>query len=134
MVLITEITDFRRFPNPRALMAFLGLIPSEHSSGDKQRGGSIIKAGNYRCRTQLIESVQHSMKKLWISSQMKEALSHIDAHSANIAIKCMKRLYKRYWALVLRGKTRQVALTAVAREFVGFIWAIMQPEISAMAS
>ena len=51
MILISEITDFRRFATPRALMAFLGLIPSENSSGDKQRGGSITKAGNCRCRT-----------------------------------------------------------------------------------
>ena len=63
MLLIAEITDFRRFPNPRALMAFLGLIPSENSSGDKQKGVSITKTGNHRCRKYLIESVQHYVKK-----------------------------------------------------------------------
>ena len=128
MLLITEITDFRRFPNPRALMAFLGLIPSEDSSGDKLRGGPITKTGNPRCRTQLIESVQHYMKKPQISYRMKSDLAQVDPHSAAIATKCLKRLHKRYWALTNKGKIRPVALTAIAREFVGFIWAMMQPQ------
>ena len=127
MVLISEITDFRRFPNPRALMAFLGLIPSENSSGDKQKGGSITKAGNNRCRTILIESVQHYKKHPHLSLQMKHDLTQVDAQSANMAIKCLKRLHKRYWALTMKGKIHPVAITAIAREFVGFIWAIMQP-------
>jgi transposase len=128
MLLIAEITDFRRFPSPTALMAFLGLIPSEDSSGDQQRPGSITKAGNSRCRRYLIESVQHYAKRPYISSTMKNDLAQVNAHSANIAIKCMKRLHKRYWALTMKGKIRQVAIAAIAREFVGFIWAMMQPE------
>ena len=128
MLLISEITDFRRFPNPRALMGFLGLIPSEHSSGDKQRGGPITKTGNSRCRAQLIECVQHYVKKPQISAKMKADLSQVDPHSAAIAVKCLQRLHKRYWALTMKGKIRPVALTAIAREFVGFIWAMMQPQ------
>jgi transposase len=128
MLFITEITDFRRFPNPRALMAFLGLIPSEDSSGDKIRGGPITKTGNSRCRTQLIECVQHYVKKPQISYLMSADLSQVDPHSAGIAVKCLNRLHKRYWALTMKGKIRPVALTAIAREFVGFIWAMMQPE------
>jgi len=128
MLFITEITDFRRFPNPRALMAFLGLIPSENSSGDKQRGGPITKTGNPRCRTQLIECVQHYVKKPQISYLMKADLAQVDPHSATIAVKCLKRLHKRYWALNMKGKIKPIALTAIAREFVGFIWAMMQPE------
>ena len=126
MLLIAEITDFRRFASPRALMAFLGLIPSENSTGEKRRGGPITKAGNPRCRTQLIESVQQYMKRPVIGAVMKGNLTEVDAHSANIAINCMNRLYKRFWSLTNRGKTRQVAITAIAREFVGFIWAMMQ--------
>ncbi len=131
MLLITEITDFRRFPNPGALMAFLGLIPSENTSGvDRQKGGitksgGITKTGNIRCRIQLIESVQHATKKPRISLVMKKNLQEVDANSANIAIKCMHRLHKRFWALVVRGKTNNKAKTAIAREFVGFIWAMM---------
>ncbi len=128
MLFIVEITDFRRFPTPRALMAFLGLIPSEQSSGDKQRGGPITKTGNPRCRTQLIECVQHYVKKPQISYLMKADLAQVDPYSAAIAVKCLKRLHKRYWALTMKGKIRPVALTAIAREFVGFIWAMMQPQ------
>jgi transposase len=127
MLFIAEITDFRRFPNPKALMAFLGLIPSEHSSGDKHRGGPITKTGNPRCRTQLIECIQHYVKKPQISYRMKSDLAHVDPRSAAIAVKCLKRLHKRYWALTMKGKIRPVALTAIAREFVGFMWAMMQP-------
>jgi transposase len=129
MVLIAEITDFRRFPNPGALMSFLGLIPSENSSGDKQKGGGITKAGNHRCRKLLIESVQHYTRRPFISEQMRDHLSQIDAHSAQIAVKCLKRLNKRFWTLLLKGKIRPVAITAIAREFVGFIWAMMQPQL-----
>jgi transposase len=59
---------------------------------------------------------------------MKSNLSEVDASSGHIAIKCLKRLHKRFWALTLRGKLRSVAITAIAREFVGFIWAMMQPQ------
>ena len=128
MVLIAEITDFRRFPNPGALMSFLGLIPSEDSSGDKQKGGGITKAGNHRCRRILIESMQHYSRTPRISEMMRDNLSQIDAPSAHIAIKCLKRLHKRFWALTLKGKIRPVVITAIAREFVGFIWAMMQPQ------
>jgi transposase len=128
MVLISEITDFRRFPSPGALMAFLGLISSEHSSGAKQKGGSITKAGNNRCRSLLIESVQHYTKRPHLSLQMKHDLAQVDAQSAHIAITCLKRLNKRYWALTMKGKIHPVAITAIAREFVGFIWAMMQPQ------
>ena len=128
MLLIAEITDFRRFANPRALMAFLGLIPSENSSGDKRVDGSITKAGNRRCRTQLVESIQHYVRSPHITLQMKRDLSQVDPFTANTAIKCLKRLHKRYWALTAKGKLRPVAITAIAREFVGFIWAVMQPQ------
>lgn len=128
MLLIAEITDFRRFGSPGALMAFLGLIPSEDSSGDKQSGGPVTKAGNPRCRAQIIESVQHYVKRPVIGPKMKENLAKVDAQSANIAIKCMNRLHKRFWALTMKGKIRNVAITAIAREFIGFIWAMMQNE------
>jgi len=58
---------------------------------------------------------------------MKNDLKEVDSHSANIAIKCMKRLHKRYWFLLMKGKNSNKTRTAIAREFVGFIWAMMQP-------
>lgn len=128
MLLIAEITDFRRFPNPRALMAFLGLIPSEDSSGDRRKDGAITRAGNSRCRSALVESVQHYGKSPHISGRMKCDLSQVDAYSASVAVKCLSRLHKRFWALSMKGKLRPVVITALAREFVGFIWAVMQPQ------
>jgi len=128
MILIAEITDFRRFPNARSLMAFLGLIPSENTSGDNFRHGPITKSGNSRVRKHIVEAVQHYPKATKVSQQMKEDLSHVDARTAQIVLNCTERLHKRYWHLALRGKTRSKALTAIAREFVGFIWAMMQPE------
>jgi transposase len=128
MILIAEITDFRRFASPRALMAFLGLIPAEHSSGDKQNGTAITKTGNKRCRTQLIEAVQHYVKKPIISARLKTALSAVDAATSALAVKCMNRLHKRYWALVMKGKEQKVARTAIARELAGFIWALMNQQ------
>ena len=125
MILLSEIADFKRFRNARSLMAFFGLIPSEESSGDNLKGGPITKTGNRRCRTQLIESVKHCTKKPYISAKMKANLKDVDAQSANIAIKCMHRLHKRYWALAVKGKSRNKAMTAAAREFAGFIWAMM---------
>jgi len=127
MVLIAEITDFRRFPNARSLMAFLGLIPSEHSSGDKYQGGAITKTGNKRCRKLLIEAVQHYSKTPRISTNMRQDLAQVDGSSAAIAVKCLKRLHQRYWSLSMKGKIRPVVITAIARELVGFIWATMQP-------
>jgi len=127
MLLIAEITDFRRFPTPRALMAFLGLIPSEHSSGDKQQGGSITKTGNKRCRKMLIEAVQHYGKSPRITAKMKQDLAEVASPNAAIAVKCLNRLHHRFWTLTMKGKIRPVVITAIARELVGFIWATMQP-------
>ncbi len=127
MLLIAEITDFRRFPAAGSLMSFLGLIPGEDSSSDRHKSRPITETGNTRCRTLLTESVQHCMKNPRITLQMKKNLAQVDANSSNIAVKCMKRLHKRYWALVMKGKSSSKAKTAVAGEFVGFIWAMMQP-------
>jgi len=127
MILITEITDFRRFPNPRSLMAFLGLIPGEESSDGTSKNVGLTKAGNQRCRKALIESVRHYIKKPYLSAAMRQKLSQADVHTVVIAKKCLQRLHKRYWALVMRGKIANKAIAAIAREFVGFIWAVMQP-------
>ena len=132
MILIAEITDFRRFASPRALMAYLGLNPSENTSSDIKRGGSITKTGNRYVRTQIVESIRHYIKKPFMNKAMKEACAELDAESSQIVQKCMHRLHKRYWALVMKGKCRNVALVAIAREFVGFVWALMtqQPAVA----
>lgn len=110
-IFIAETTNFRRFPSRRVLMAFLGLIPSENSSSDRQKGRKITKIGKRRCRTQLIESVQHYAWKPCVGPQMSHDLSTVDAKSA---LKCMEHLHKRDRVLILKGKVRQVAITAIA--------------------
>lgn len=124
MMLITEIVDFQRFPTAKSLMAYLGLTPSEHSSAASKRYGGITKAGNGACRRILIECVQHYRKKPVPTAKLRGKWAGQPADQKSIAIKCMQRLHKRYWALEHR-KPKNVALVAVAREFVGFIWSLM---------
>jgi transposase len=125
MVLSTEIVDFRRFVSPRQLMAYLGLVPSEHSSGERERRGSITKAGNTHCRHVLVQaawSYRHrpavgAAHKKRQQGQAPEVIAH--------AWKAQHRLYKLYHRVAAR-RGPQVAAVAVARELVGFIWAVMR--------
>src|SRR5262249_35654255 len=122
--LLAEIGDLSRFRTPHDLMAYLGLVPSEDSTGDTVRRGSITKAGNHRARGMLVEcswSYQHP-PRVGPHKQLK-----VDAAPPavrEIAWKAQCRLHKRYRALIRRGKLKTVAITAVARELAGFIWAI----------
>lgn len=132
MTLITEIVDFRRFATPRALMAYLGLTPSESSSATIKHYGRITKAGNSACRKMLIECVQHYRKKPVPTLYLKAKWIGQPADRVQTAIRCMQRLHKRYWSLAHR-KPKNVALVAIAREFVGFIWSLMQTQPEAGA-
>ncbi|HWI28137.1 MAG TPA: IS110 family transposase [Stellaceae bacterium] len=116
---VAEIGDPRRFSSPRPLMAFLGAVPSEHSTGDTIRRGHITKAGNTRARTALIEAA-------WTHTRPGKApppAHHAPAVRA-IAEKARHRLSRRYRRLIARGKPPNLAVTAIARESLGFIWAI----------
>lgn len=127
MTLISEIVDFRRFPTAKALMAYLGLTPSEYSSSAVKKYGGITKAGNGTCRRMLVECVQHYRKPPVPTAAFRKKCEGQPAGRVEKSIQCMQRLHKRYWALVHR-KRQNVALTAIAREFVGFIWSFMQPK------
>ncbi len=102
MILITEIIDFKRFSSPKALMGFLGLTPSEYSSSGIKRYGGITKAGNSSCRRILAECVQHYKKKPIITATLKAKWKEQPIENTAIALKCMHRLHKRYWALEKR--------------------------------
>ena len=128
MTLISEIVDFRRFPTAKALMSYLWLTPSEYSSSAVKKYGGITKAGNGTCRRILIESVQHYRKPPVPTATFHKKCEGQPAERVQSSIKCMQRLHKRYWALVAHRKPQNVALTAIAREFVGFIWSFMQPK------
>ena len=121
---LAEVGDLSRFRTPHELMAFLGLVPSEASTGDTIKRGPITKAGNRRARRILVEcswSYQHP-PRVGRDKQLK-----VDAAPPavrEIAWKAQCRLHRRYRALIRRGKLKTVAITAVARELAGFIWAV----------
>jgi len=125
-VLVSELGDLGRFDHPRKLMAYLGLVSSENTTGTRRRQGSITKAGNTHARYFLVESAQHcglppKVSKILTARQQGQPLNiRKKAWDAQL------RLNKRYWALMTRGVKRNIALVAVAREMVGFIWDIYQ--------
>lgn len=123
---VAEIGDLRRFPSPSKLMSYVGLVPSERSSGARTQRGSITKAGNTHVRWKLIESAWHSRHRPAISIHMRRRHKDLSQDVIDIAWKAQKRLHKRYWSMVQRGKRTQHAVVAAARELVGFIWAIGQ--------
>ena len=131
---LAEIGDLSRFQTPRELMAYLGLVPSESSTGDTVQRGPITKAGNRRARRTLIEcswSYQHPPRV------GKEKLAKVAAAPPavrEIAWKAQCRLSARYRALVRKGKGPNVAVTAVARELAAFIWAISREVTTAGAA
>jgi transposase len=117
--LAAEIGDPRRFDSPRQLMSFVGMTPSERSTGDSVHRGPLTKAGNCRARTTLIEAA-------WTYSRPARAVAPNARQPAVAAIaeKARHRLSARYRKLTGRGKTGPVAVAAIARESLGFIWAI----------
>lgn len=125
MLIISEIVDFRRFSNPKELMSYLGLVPSEYSSGSKEHKGSITKCGNNRVRRTLVETGWHYAKNARITSRMTKQLRLIDESLREEPIKALHRLHKKYYHLHYGGKLKQKAVVAVARELIGFIWSSM---------
>ncbi len=124
MALIAEVCDFGRFEHPRELMAYLGLVPSERSSGGKQRRGSITKTGNSHARRIFVEASWHyrhpPARSVTMVARWKDQPPSVVDH----AYKAQERLHRRYSRLTSRGKPSQVAAVAVARELVGFVWAV----------
>src|SRR6266478_1301929 len=122
--LLGEIGDLSRFQTAPELMAYLGLVPSEASTGDTVKHGPITKAGNRRARRILVEcawSYQHPPR---VGKEKQEKVAAAPRAVREIAWKAQCRLNRRYRALIRRGKLKTVAVTAVARELAGFIWAI----------
>jgi transposase len=128
MILIAEIQDFHRFSHPRALMAFLGLVPGEYSSGKKERRGRITKAGNAHVRRILVEAAWAYRHPPRIGPRIRKALASQPPALVSLARKADQRLHRRYARLVGRGKRHQVVVTAIARELSGFVWAAMTEE------
>jgi transposase len=124
MALIAEICDFARFEHPRELMAYLGLVPSERSSGGKQQRGSITKTGNSHARRIFVEAAWHYRHAPRRSATMKARWKDQKQTVVDHAFKAQERLHRRYFRLTSRGKPAQVAVVAIARELCGFVWAV----------
>ena len=125
---VTELHDWRRFDTPRALMAYLGLVPSEHSSGSKERRGAITRAGNGRLRRLLIEAAWHYRHRPAVGFRLRERRRGQSPAVIAIADRAQHRLHARYQRLLERGKPHNKVVTAVARELVGFLWAALDPQ------
>ncbi len=124
MTLVTEIGDWRRFERPGQLMAYLGLVPREHSSGDRTLRGSITKAGNSRCRHVLVQAAWQYRTHPRLSIALKERQRGQPLEVIEHSWKAQHRLYKIYHRIGAK-KSSLVAVVAVARELVGFLWAVM---------
>ncbi len=122
--LVAEIGDFARFPSPRHLMAWLGLVPGEHSSGGSIRQRGITKAGNMAARSLLFEAAWSYRTTPKVGQWQTAHRPELEQEFKDIAWKAQLRLNSRYRRLVARGKRSNVAITAIARELVGFIWDI----------
>jgi transposase len=124
--LICELGDLRRFDHPRQLMAYLGLVSSEKSTGSSRRQGPITKCGNTHARWFLIECAQHYALPPKVSKELSKRQEHQPARVRELSWKAQTRLHRRFWMLMQRGICRQIAVVAVARELCGFIWALLR--------
>lgn len=122
--LLAEIGDLTRFRTPRELMAWLGMVPSEHSTGDRIRRGPITKTGNRRARSVLVECAWSYRHPPRVGRDKLARLEAAPPAVRDIAWKAQSRLTARYRALRRAGKLDVVAVTAVARELAAFIWAV----------
>jgi transposase len=126
VTIAAELVDLQRFGSPRQLMAFLGLVPAEHSSGESKHRGRITRAGNGHVRRILVEAAWSYHYQPKMSKAIRQRNQGIAPGVQRLAWKAQKRLHQRLYHLLHKGKSPQKAITAVAREFAGFIWAMGQ--------
>lgn len=125
-VLVAELGDVRRFEHPRHLMAFLGMIPREHTTADNRKLGSITKSGNAHARWILTEVVQHALHPPKVSAPLALRQQGQPAAYRELSWKVQTRLHKRGWHLLQRGLIKPKVTIALAREMSGFVWALLR--------
>jgi transposase len=133
MLLLGELHDFRRFPSPSALMAYLGLVPGEDSSGETHRRGRITRTGNALGRRLLIETAWHYQHRATVGAALKRRRKGQPSRVIAIADKAQQRLCRRFRGLAAHHKPAPKIAVAIARELAGFLWAALQP-VPALAS
>lgn len=124
VTIVTEIGTFQRFAKATELMGYTGLVPSEHSSGAREAKGRITRTGNAHLRHVLGEAAWHSRNRPWLNTRLKQHLPTLPPNIAAIAWKAQERLHRKFTKLSIHRKPAGKVATAVARELVGFIWAI----------
>jgi transposase len=124
ITVVAELGDLTRFDSPRQLAAFVGLVPSEDSSGPRRRLGAITKTGNGRARRALVEGAWAYRYPAKVSEHIQRRIDGLPKPIQDIGWKAQVRLCKRFRRLVARGKHPNVAVTAIARELIAFMWAI----------
>ena len=126
MTFLAELGDITRFANPDQLAAYLGLVPSEHSSGPAIRRGGITKTGNTHVRRVLVEAAWHAMRPPRVGAQLRRRREGQPGWAVAMADRTTARLYRRSQQLKERGKPAQVVTVAVARELARAIWAVLR--------
>lgn len=134
IVFLAELGDLSRFENPRQLMAYLGLTPSESSTGESVKRGSITKAGNTRARRLLIEAAWSYRFPPRVSKDMQTRVGAAPRTAREIAWKAQTRLCGRFRTLTRKGKRSTIVATAIARELSAFIWAINREVVATHAT
>jgi transposase len=124
MAVLCEIGYFRRFPSAKEFMSYLGFVPSENSSGGKRKQGGITKAGNGHLRRLIVEGAWHYTKPTRVGKRLEKRRENCAVDVIDTADRALHRLHKKYVRLVLKRKHKNTAVTAVARELAGFIWAV----------
>ena len=127
MVMLAELHDFRRFQSPRALMAYLGVVPGEDSTGEKHRRGRITRTGNALVRRLLVETAWHYQHRAGIGVALTRRRKGQPGRVIAIADKAQQRLCRRFRRLAEQHKPPPKIAVAVARELAGFLWAALQP-------
>jgi transposase len=127
ILILAELHDFRRFQSPRALMAFLGLVPGEDSTGEKQRRGRITRTGNALVRRLLVETAWHYQHRPSVGVALTRRRTGQPTRVIAIADKAQQRLCRRFRRLAEQHKPAPKIVVAIARELAGFLWAALQP-------
>ncbi len=124
VTVVAEVGELSRFEHPTLLMGYCGAVPSEHSSGNSIQRGAITKSGNSHLRRVIVEAAWSYQHRPSLYQELRRRQEGLDEEVKAISLKAQHRLNGRYRKLVARGKSSSLAMTAVARELLGFIWAI----------
>lgn len=125
MVIAVEVGDFNRFKTPREFMSYIGLVPSEDSSGEKRRQAKTGYGGNRNLRFVVVESAWHFRHRPSVGKRLAKRQEGQPAEAILYSMKAQQRLHKKYWKVASSSRSNQVAAVATAREMSGFIWGLM---------